>query len=31
MDYINTNPNAGTADRENISGLRVLDGEDEGN
>jgi len=30
MDYTRANPNAGPADRENISGVRVLDGEDLG-
>ena len=30
MDYVRTNPNAGLAERENISGVRVLDGEDQG-
>lgn len=30
MDYVKTNPNASLAERENISGVRVLDGEDQG-
>lgn len=30
MDYINIDPNVGPAERTNISGVRVLDGEDQG-
>jgi hypothetical protein len=30
MDYINIDPNAGPTERTNISGVRVLDGEDQG-
>jgi hypothetical protein len=30
MDYIRANPSAGPSDRDQISGVRVLDGEDQG-
>jgi hypothetical protein len=30
MDYIRANPSAGPEERDQISGVRVLDGEDQG-
>ena len=30
MDYINADPTADSSDRTNCSGVRVLDGEDQG-
>ena len=30
MDFVNIDPNAPIADRTNCSGVRVLDGEDQG-